>query len=269
MASINCCIPPRRAVKIDLGADARRLCIPVFWGSGLGACAHLAVRCQHAPGERTVLRLHLDQARQHSTRTQLGCVAAVNAGEQRIGKPIDGFSAEMALDQRGDSFIGQAARARQDEAVPKPFDLGRKAEQSSKGCGNQLCRHQEHEPVRQCDEAVAHQDVRLAIGVVGGKQLSAQAELAAEFRCRRLFGQKGVGPTLDDGAVDDFRGERSAQAVPAFVEDVGERSACGARLLELKSRSQPRDAAADDRNPHHWHYPIFTVICRQSCCWAR
>ena len=68
---------------------------------GLGFQAHLAVCGQHAAGERAVLALHLDKPRQHGTGAEFGGGAAEDARKQRIGQPVDGLAAKVALDQRG------------------------------------------------------------------------------------------------------------------------------------------------------------------------
>ena len=82
------------------------------------------MRRQHAAGQRAVLGFHLHQAGQDGAGAQFGGVAAIDAGEERIGEPVHGFGAKVALHQRGDSFVGQAAGARRVQQLQRHANFG-------------------------------------------------------------------------------------------------------------------------------------------------
>ena len=92
-------------------------CMPSFSevNSGRGGCllsqlGHLLVSRQHGAAQAAVLFFHLDKARQHRTCAQLCGIAAVNAGQQRIGQAIDNLCPEMPLHQLRDGLVSCMGR---------------------------------------------------------------------------------------------------------------------------------------------------------------
>ncbi len=90
-----------------------------------------------------------------------------------------------------------------------------------RGCGNELGGDEEHEAVGQRDEAIANDDEGLAVGVVGGGELVAEAELAAELRAGGFLADEGVGAALEDCAVDGLGCDGTAEARLRLIERVG------------------------------------------------
>jgi len=60
------------------------------------------------------------QAWQHGAGAQLRGVAAKDAAQQRVGQPVYGLAAKVALDERGHRLVVIAGRA--DAAVPDPCE---------------------------------------------------------------------------------------------------------------------------------------------------
>ena len=132
--STNCCIPPRRAVKMG-----RRFAILPFWtSSSLQRPASFFMRCQHAPRERAVLLLHLHQPGQHGAGTELGRVAAINAAQQRIGEPIHGFPDRSGVPPTRQPIRRLVAGAGRMQKLHPHANLGAKTEQAGQSRGNQL-----------------------------------------------------------------------------------------------------------------------------------
>lgn len=129
-------------------------------------------------------------------------------------------------------------------------NFGAEAEEGRERSGNELGGNQEHQPVRQGNQAVVHDDVRLAGGVVGGDQVRAEAEFAAEFGGGRLFGKKGVGSAFKHRAAHDLTGERPAKPLARLEEGVLDGGICGTRFRKLVGSRQTRNAAANNRRPH-------------------
>ena len=111
----------------------------------------------------------------------------------------------MALDERGHRLV-VIAGARRVQQFEAHADLCLQAEEAGQRGGNQLGGHHEHQAVGQRHEAVADDNVCLALGVVRGRQFGAQAHFTAEFGRRGLLGQEGVRSALKDRAIDDLRG---------------------------------------------------------------
>ncbi len=95
--------------------------------------------------------------------------------------------------------------------------------------------------------------------IVGGHQLRAQAQLAAELGSRRFFGQERVGTQLQHGALYGLRSQHAAQPRLGLVKRVFRRLTGGPCFLKLEGRSQTRDAAANDANTHSCHYPTWKI----------
>ncbi len=157
--------------------------------------------------------------------------------------------AKVPLDQRRNGLVAVAGPRRMQQ-LKRHANLGAQAEQPRQRRRNQLGGNQEHQPVGQRHQPVAHDDIGLAGRVVRGDQLAAEAQLAAQFRRRRLFGEKRVRPALEHRAIHNLGGQRAAQPRPLLKERVLDRRARRARFFELIGRRQSRNAAADDRNPH-------------------
>ena len=142
------------------------------------------------------------------------------------------------------------AGARRVQQLKRHAHLGANTEEPRKRSGNQLGGHQEHEAVGQRHKAIADDDIGFARGVIRGQQIPAKAQLAAEFGGGRFFRKEGVGPALEHCAVHDFRGQRAAELWPRLIQRVLDGVSRRARLFQLISRCQPRNATANDRNPH-------------------
>ena len=166
-ASINCCIPPRSAVKIGLGAaGGRGLACPLFFAAAF-AFARICRCAANMPRvSEPYCDLHLHQPWQNGAGAQLRLRRRHRCRRAADRQAGHGFRTKVPFDQRRDRFVGQSARARRMQQFQRHANLGGEAEQPRQRGGNQLGGHQKHEPVGQSDKAVADQDVGLAGRVV-------------------------------------------------------------------------------------------------------
>ena len=192
-----------------------------------------------------MLGFHLGEAREHGAHAELRRFAAIDAGEQRVSQAIDHLGAVVALDESGDRFVfGGFARRMKPFARHAQLGLHRKQRRHHRG--RELGGDHEHQAVGHFDQLALHQNVSLAVGVVGADELIAQADLLAEFDGPGLFGEERVGAGFEDAAVDLVSDEDAAKTRTRFVEDVLDLNASPAFFFERVRRRETGDAAADD-----------------------
>ena len=189
--------------------------------------------------------LHRDHPWENGAHAELRGVAAVNAGEQRRDETVDGFLAEVAAGHVGDGFIFGAGLGRK-EIFARHAQFGGPGEEAREGRWEKFGRDHEHQAVGQRDEAVLHNDVGFAFAVVRREKLVGDAQFAAERSGGGFLGEKGIGPTFDDAAIDNLGVDDAAETSGCFIKGVFDWLAGATGFLEGPGGAHARDASADD-----------------------
>ena len=131
-------------------------------------------------------RFHLHKARQNRAHAELRSLAAVNAGEQRVGKTIHEFRAVMAFDKFGNALI-LARPLWLTKPLAHHAQLGNWREQTRKDNRQHSGRHHENQAVRDREQPAFNQNVCFALGVVRNNQFVTESQFAAKISRPGLF----------------------------------------------------------------------------------
>ncbi len=143
--------------------------------------ARFFTNSEHGAAQAAVFRFHVSEARQHGAHAQLGSFAAVNSGEQRIGKQVDHLGTVVAFDHLGNGFVF-GGLARQMKPLGGHANFCAHGEKRRENRGHDFGGHHEHEAIGHHHQFALGKDVGLALGVVRADELVAQINLDGRDR---------------------------------------------------------------------------------------
>ncbi len=173
------------------------------------ATATRFARSKHSHDEASMFPFELDELREGRLDRELVGIARVDAAEERLGEPFEGFSSEATTNERRDRFVG-LRRARQNEIEPHASHPGDRKE-TAPNERHDLRRHSEDEAFGQRDELAAPQDEHASILRCRFDQAIAEPELARELDRLGLLAHESVWAAIEDETVASNRSDFSSE----------------------------------------------------------
>ena len=209
-----------------------------------------ATRAPERERDAPVAPLQLEKPGQRRGQAQRVGVGRVDAGDQRLGDPLERLPPEPAPHKVAEALVAAGA-ARQDKVERHPELAGpgeepRAQKRPEAGGGQEL------EALRERMEPATEQHEDPAEAVVGPDEPVLEVEPPAERQRPRLLRQEGVGPGLDQEAVHVLGRDGAAEPRPRLDERrLDGRPALPCQLRRVVGGGQPADAAPDDDQPSH------------------
>ncbi len=197
---------------------------------------HLLVRCQHAPRQRTVLRLHLHQLRKHRPRAELCRVAAIDP--ESSGSASRSTASLPKCLSPAPLLIRRSRLAAADAAVRAPANLRCRLNNPESAVGTSLVGMRNMSPSGRGTSRFFTTMYVFAIGVIRWRQLIAQPEFAAQLGSCRLLAEKRIRPAFEHDSVYGLRCNRTPTRSRDLKQRVFDICALGARVFQPQRRLQ-------------------------------
>ena len=208
------------------------------------AGASLRARPESAD-QAAVRSFHLEEPWKQRLHREAGRIAAVNAGQQRIGEILHRFAAEATAHERSDRFVGGSRPSGQDIfRGHAKFSAQREGARGDER--RPVGRDAEHRRLGQRAQRAPANEKRAPVRL--RTQPMADPQFPAEFDGRGLLRQQRVGAGVDDEPAGALGLDDAAEGGRRFEQQ--ERHAAA---RELVGGRQAAHTAADDRDGRAGH----------------